>query len=154
MTDEKKVKTIKKQVSSDRLFKDLVEKIKTYNNNVDTGLLERAYSTAKKYHKDQLRKTGDPFIIHPLQVAMILANIEMDQTSIAAAILHDIVEDTDYNLEKMTAEFGNAIARITNGVTKLDKLVFNTKRRAAGKQYKKDDNRHVRGCKDNPGKTC
>ena len=127
MAEAKKVKTKEKPVSSDKIFKDLVTKIKKYNKNADTKLLEKAYNTAKKYHKDQLRKTGDPFINHPLQVAMILADIEMDQTSITSAILHDIVEDTEYNLEKMMAEFGNTIARITNGVTKLDKIVFDNK---------------------------
>ena len=126
-TGDKNLKTGEKQIASDELFRKLVGKIKRYNDNIDSGLLERAYDTAKNYHKDQYRKTGDPFIIHPLQVAMILADIEMDQTSIAAALLHDIVEDTEYNLEKMTQEFGNSIARITNGVTKLDKIVFNTK---------------------------
>ena len=114
-------------IDSDRIFKELVSKIKSYNPNVDTGLLDKAYSTAKKYHGDQFRKSGVPFIIHPLNVGMILADIELDQTSIAAAILHDVVEDTDYNLEKVTSEFGNSIARIINGVTKLDKLVFNTR---------------------------
>jgi len=111
----------------DGMFADLVKKIRAYNKNIDQKLLERAYKTAKKYHIDQFRKTGEPFIIHPLQVAVILAEIELDQTSIAAAILHDVVEDTEYTLEKVTARFGNTVARIINGVTKLDKLVFNTK---------------------------
>ncbi len=114
-------------VNSDKIFKELVGKIKTYNPNVDIKILDKAYKTAKKYHGDQLRKSGEPFIVHPLSVGMILADIELDQTSIAAAILHDVVEDTEYNLEKVTSEFGNSIARIINGVTKLDKLVFNTK---------------------------
>jgi GTP pyrophosphokinase len=114
-------------VNSDKIFKELVGKIKTYNPNVDVKILDKAYKTAKKYHGDQLRKSGEPFIVHPLSVGMILADIELDQTSIAAAILHDVVEDTEYNLEKVTSEFGNSIARIINGVTKLDKLVFNTK---------------------------
>jgi len=127
MVEAKKVKTKQEPLSSDMIFKDLVARIKKYNRNVDSRLLEKAYSTAKKYHKDQLRKTGEPFINHPLHVAMILADIEMDQTSIASAILHDIVEDTEYNLEKMMSEFGNTIARITNGVTKLDKIVFDNK---------------------------
>lgn len=114
-------------IDSDKIFKELVRKIKSYNPKVDSKLLDKAYSTAKKYHGDQLRKSGEPFIIHPLSVGMILADIEMDQTSIVAAILHDVVEDTDYNLEKVISEFGNSIARIINGVTKLDKLVFNTR---------------------------
>ena len=114
-------------MDSDKIFKELIRKIKSYNPNVDLKLLDKAYSTAKKYHDNQFRKSGEPFIIHPLSVGMILADIELDQTSIAAAILHDIVEDTEYNLEKVMSEFGNSIARIINGVTKLDKLVFNTK---------------------------
>ncbi len=127
MSIEKKIKNIDREVDTDSMFADLIRKIKTYNKSIDEELLKKAYDTAKKYHKDQIRKSGEPFIIHPLQVAMILADIELDQTSIAAAILHDVVEDTEYNLEKVTAEFGNSIARIINGVTKLDKLVFNTK---------------------------
>ncbi len=114
-------------MDSDKIFKELIGKIKSYNPNVDLKLLEKAYSTAKKYHDNQFRKSGEPFIIHPLSVGMILADIELDQTSIAAAILHDVVEDTEYNLEKVMSEFGNSIARIINGVTKLDKLVFNTR---------------------------
>jgi len=114
-------------MDSDKIFKELIRKIKGYNPNVDIKLLDKAYLTAKKYHGDQLRKSGEPFIIHPLSVGMILADIELDQTSITAAILHDVVEDTEYNLEKVTSEFGNSIARIINGVTKLDKLVFNTR---------------------------
>jgi len=127
MTDTKKIDKGKKLASPDDLFKELVKKVKSYNKNADIKLLEKAYSTAKKFHKDQLRKTGDPFITHPLGVAMILADIEMDQDSIVSAILHDIVEDTEYNLKTLTEEFGNTIARITNGVTKLDKIVFNTR---------------------------
>lgn len=114
-------------MDSDKIFKELIGKIKSYNPNVDLKLLDKAYSTAKKYHDNQFRKSGEPFIVHPLSVGMILADIELDQTSIAAAILHDVVEDTEYNLEKVTSEFGNSIARIINGVTKLDKLVFDTK---------------------------
>jgi len=125
MNTEKK--TDIKDIDIDGIFADLVKKIKSYNKNIDQKLLEKAYGTAKKYHRDQFRKTGEPFIIHPLQVAAILAEIELDQTSIAAAILHDVVEDTEYTLEKVTAKFGNTVARIINGVTKLDKLVFNTK---------------------------
>ncbi|MES0340828.1 MAG: bifunctional (p)ppGpp synthetase/guanosine-3',5'-bis(diphosphate) 3'-pyrophosphohydrolase [Candidatus Humimicrobiaceae bacterium] len=112
---------------SDKIYKELIGKIKTYNPNLDKKLLDRAYKTAKKYHGNQFRKSGEPFIIHPLSVGMILADIQLDQTSIAAAILHDVVEDTEYNLEKVMSEFGNSIARIINGVTKIDKLVFNTR---------------------------
>jgi len=114
-------------IDTDKIFEELIRKIKSYNPNVDVKLLDKAYRTAKKYHDNQFRKSGEPFIIHPLSVGMILADIELDQTSIAAAILHDVVEDTEYNLEKVTSEFGNSIARIINGVTKLDKLVFNTR---------------------------
>jgi GTP diphosphokinase / guanosine-3',5'-bis(diphosphate) 3'-diphosphatase len=127
MSINKNTKSRSRVIDSDSLFNNLLEKIKAYNENIDEKLLSKAYNTAKKYHKDQFRKSGEPFIIHPLKVAMILVEIEMDQTSIISAILHDVVEDTEYSLEKITGEFGNSIARIINGVTKLDKLVFNTR---------------------------
>ncbi|MBN2073839.1 MAG: bifunctional (p)ppGpp synthetase/guanosine-3',5'-bis(diphosphate) 3'-pyrophosphohydrolase [Actinobacteria bacterium] len=94
---------------------------------MDRDLLTKAYQASKQYHKNQTRKSGEPFVVHPLEVAKILAGIELDQTSIVAALLHDVVEDTDYSLEEIKKQFGTTIANIINGVTKLDKLVFNTR---------------------------
>ncbi len=111
---------------ADKRYLELVEKIKSYNPQIDIKLLNKAYFIAKKHHENQFRKSGDPFIMHPLEVASILADIELDQTSIISAILHDIIEDTSITYEKIAKIFGNTIANIINGVTKLEKIVFSS----------------------------
>jgi GTP pyrophosphokinase len=116
-----------KDIDTDKVFNDLINKIKSYNPQLDEKLLAKAYDIAKKYHKSQIRKSGEPFIIHPLEVAGILADIELDQTSIISAILHDLIEDTEFTYEKIKKEFGGNVADIINGVTKLDKIVFNSR---------------------------
>ncbi|MCL4415868.1 MAG: bifunctional (p)ppGpp synthetase/guanosine-3',5'-bis(diphosphate) 3'-pyrophosphohydrolase [Actinobacteria bacterium] len=109
------------------MFAGLVAKVKSYNPQLDEKLLTKAYEIAKKYHDTQYRKSGEPFISHPIEVAKILADIELDQTSIIAAILHDLIEDTEFTYEKVKKEFGAAAANIINGVTKLDKIVFSSR---------------------------
>ena len=116
-----------KKINTDLLYKGLVKKVKSYNPGVNEQLLSKAYQISKRYHKDQYRKSGEPFVVHPLEVAKILADIELDQTSIISAILHDVIEDTDYSLEMAKKEFGQKTANIINGVTKLEKLVFDSK---------------------------
>jgi GTP diphosphokinase / guanosine-3',5'-bis(diphosphate) 3'-diphosphatase len=122
-----KVNDKARNINPDIIYKKLVEKIKTYNANLDEELINKAYQTSKKYHKDQYRKSGEPYIVHPLRVAEILSDIELDQVSIVSAILHDSIEDTDYSLEVARKEFGKEIANIINGVTKLDRIVFDSK---------------------------
>jgi GTP pyrophosphokinase len=90
--------------------------------NADLGLLQRAYDVAEERHRDQRRKSGDPYITHPLAVATILAELGMDTTTLVAALLHDTVEDTDYSLERLTADFGEVVEHLVDGVTKLDKV--------------------------------
>src|SRR4051795_8407202 len=90
----------------------------------DLGLLVRAYDVAAAKHEGQQRKSGDPYITHPLAVATILAELGMDTTTLVAALLHDTVEDTDYPLDKLRAEFGEEVAHLVDGVTKLDKVEF------------------------------
>ncbi|MBE3138208.1 MAG: bifunctional (p)ppGpp synthetase/guanosine-3',5'-bis(diphosphate) 3'-pyrophosphohydrolase [Actinobacteria bacterium] len=109
------------------MFAELIAKVKSYNPQLDEKLLTKAYEIAKKYHDTQYRKSGEPFISHPLEVAKILAEIELDQTSIIAAILHDLIEDTEFTYEKVKKEFGATAADIINGVTKLDKIVFSSR---------------------------
>jgi GTP diphosphokinase / guanosine-3',5'-bis(diphosphate) 3'-diphosphatase len=111
----------------DVIFDELLGKIKKYNNQADESLLRKAFEIAKAYHSKQFRKSGEPFVMHPLEVAKILADIELDQASIIAALLHDLVEDTDFTLDKVEKEFGGQIAKIINGVTKLDKIVFHSR---------------------------
>lgn len=116
-----------KNINTDLIYNKLVKKIKAYNPDVDEELLHKAYLISKKYHQNQYRKSGEPFVVHPLEVAGILADIELDQISIVSAILHDVIEDTDYSLEMAKKEFGQKTANIINGVTKLDKIVFTSK---------------------------
>lgn len=106
----------------DKSYEELLSLIKSYNPKVNEDLIQRAFLTAKKYHANQFRKSGEPFIMHPIEVAKILAHIELDQASIIAAILHDLVEDTDFTIERVKEEFGEEIANIINGVTKLEKI--------------------------------
>src|SRR5690242_1061503 len=88
----------------------------------DLALLQRAYDVAEQRHSGQKRKSGDPYITHPLAVAAILAELGMDTTTLVAALLHDTVEDTDYSLERLRADFGEEVAHLVDGVTKLDKV--------------------------------
>jgi GTP pyrophosphokinase len=88
----------------------------------DLTLLQRAYDVAEDKHSEQRRKSGDPYITHPLAVATILAELGMDSTTLVAALLHDTVEDTDYSVDKLAADFGDEVAHLVDGVTKLDKV--------------------------------
>jgi guanosine-3',5'-bis(diphosphate) 3'-pyrophosphohydrolase len=88
----------------------------------DTRMLQRAYDAANQWHAGQFRKSGDPYITHPLAVATVLANLGMDTTTLVAALLHDTIEDTDYTLEQMREEFGPEVALLVDGVTKLDRV--------------------------------
>lgn len=90
--------------------------------SADLAILQRAYDTAEAFHEGQMRKSGDPYITHPLAVATILAELGMDTTTLTAALLHDTVEDTDYSLERLAADFGAEVAHLVDGVTKLDKV--------------------------------
>lgn len=92
----------------------------------DLAILQRAYEVAEEKHSTQMRRSGDPYITHPLAVANILAELGMDTTTLVAALLHDTVEDTGYELEALTADFGEEVAHLVNGVTKLDKVVLGT----------------------------
>jgi len=90
----------------------------------DTGLIERAFTVAERAHRGQLRKSGDPYITHPVAVTTILAELGMTVPTLAAALLHDTVEDTDYSLEQLRSDFGEEIAVLVDGVTKLDKVTY------------------------------
>ena len=98
--------------------------IKANHPKADLEIIERAYRTAEHYHAGQMRKSGDPYITHPLAVATILAELGMTEPVIVAALLHDTVEDTEYTLEQCRSEFSDEVARMVDGVTKLDKLTY------------------------------
>ena len=102
----------------------LVRALRANHPKADVSLIERAYATAEKAHRGQMRKSGEPYITHPVAVATILAEVGMTSPTLAAALLHDTVEDTDYTLDQLTADFGPAIAQLVDGVTKLDKIRY------------------------------
>jgi GTP pyrophosphokinase len=103
---------------------ELCRVVRNNHPKADTALIERAFAAADLAHTGQLRKSGEPYITHPLAVAQILADLGIGATTIAAALLHDTVEDTDYNLDMLRADFGDEIAMLVDGVTKLDKVKF------------------------------
>ncbi|HCB07546.1 MAG TPA: bifunctional (p)ppGpp synthetase/guanosine-3',5'-bis(diphosphate) 3'-pyrophosphohydrolase [Nocardioides sp.] len=102
----------------------LFRAVRTNHPKADLALLERAYDTAAEMHGTQMRKSGDPYITHPLAVTTILADIGMTEATLVAALLHDTVEDTSYTLEQVRKDFGDEVAQLVDGVTKLDKVKY------------------------------
>ena len=108
----------------------LIEAVKKYNKNADVALITKAYKLAEEKHKGQVRNSGEAYIVHPLAVAMILAQLEMDDETICAGLMHDVLEDTDYSKEEMVDEFGREITELVDGVTKLKNLQYKSKEEA------------------------
>ncbi len=109
-------------VNPEELYQELVNRVHKYHPSDDISLIEKAYKTAAEAHKNQIRKSGEPYIIHPLNVAIILADLELDKETIVAGILHDVVEDTIMTEEDLKQEFGDDVALLVDGVTKLEKI--------------------------------
>lgn len=116
---------------------DIIKLQKQNYSKSDSKLIKKAYEFAVKYHGDQRRKSGEPYIIHPLSVAYILAELELDDESICAALLHDVVEDTPATNEDLVNEFGEAIATMVAGVTKLGKIEYTTAEEEQVENYRK-----------------
>ena len=114
--------TLASSTTPDELYAVLIEQIKAYHPSSDLRLIEKAYRLALQYHGDQKRKSGEPYIVHPLCVAIELAKLKLDKETIISGILHDIVEDTPYTLEQLTADFGPEVALLVDGVTKLTQM--------------------------------
>ena len=108
----------------EQLYQALVARVRKYHPSTDISMIEKAYRIAKEAHKDQARKSGEPYIIHPLWVGIILADLEMDKETIVAGMLHDAVEDTAMTLDDITKEFGEEVALLVDGVTKLGQLSY------------------------------
>jgi len=118
-------------------YSRLIKKIKKYNPNCDFALIEKAHNLSLEAHKGQQRESGDPFIVHPMEVANILADLELDCTAIVAGILHDIVEDTSYTIEQIRENFGDEVANLVDGVTKLGKIPYTTKEELQAENLRK-----------------
>nr|WP_286958692.1 bifunctional (p)ppGpp synthetase/guanosine-3',5'-bis(diphosphate) 3'-pyrophosphohydrolase [Arsenicicoccus sp. UBA2120] len=112
------------RTSANPVLEPILRSLKLTHPKADTSVIERAYVVAERCHRGQLRKSGDPYITHPLAVSTILADLGMPPSTIAASLLHDTVEDTDYSLDELRREFGDEIARLVDGVTKLDKVHY------------------------------
>lgn len=108
----------------EQLYQVLVARIRKYHPSADITMIEKAFKTGRAAHKDQMRKSGEPYIIHPLWVGIILADLEMDKETIVAGMLHDAVEDTEMTLDQVTAEFSEEVALLVDGVTKLGQLSY------------------------------
>ncbi|MCI7814045.1 MAG: bifunctional (p)ppGpp synthetase/guanosine-3',5'-bis(diphosphate) 3'-pyrophosphohydrolase [Lachnospiraceae bacterium] len=113
------VKRMEDFTDPEKLHEELIASVKKYHPSTDLSMIEKAYQVAKKAHEGQVRKSGEPYIIHPLCVGIILADLELDKESIAAGLLHDVVEDTPWTKEDIEREFGSEVALLVQGVTKL-----------------------------------
>src|SRR3954451_10295850 len=111
-----------KSAGLDSVVRPLIESVRARNGRADSAVVERAYEVARDAHRDQVRRSGDPYIAHPLGVAMILSDLGLDEITLAGALLHDAVEDTSVTLDDLEARFGSDVAAIVDGVTKLDRL--------------------------------
>ncbi len=119
------------------MIDDLILKIEKYNPHVDIEQIMKAYNFSEKAHEGQLRNSGENFFIHPYNVAMILADLNMDAPTIMAGLLHDVIEDTDITYETLVEEFGKEVANLVEGVTKLKKLQYKTKQENQAENLRK-----------------
>lgn len=118
------VKSMNDFTSPEDLYQELISSVRKYHPSADISMIQKAYEVAKEAHKDQKRKSGEPYIIHPLCVAIILADLELDKETIVAGLLHDAVEDTWMTDEEVEKEFGSEVALLVDGVTKLGQLNY------------------------------
>lgn len=120
--DDGKIEATPEFQTPDKLYEELIRRVRRYHPSDDITLIEKAYNQASEAHEGQLRKSGEPYIIHPLCVGIILADLEMDKETIAAGLLHDVVEDTICTKEEIEESFGSDVALLVDGVTKLTAL--------------------------------
>jgi GTP pyrophosphokinase len=119
------------------LVEELIAEVEAYNPDVDKELLRRSFEAAERAHAGQTRRSGEEFIHHPLGVARICAELHLDEQTIAAALLHDVIEDTDADLEELRAEFGSEVVLLVEGVTKLTRISFQSREQAEAENYRK-----------------
>jgi GTP pyrophosphokinase len=118
-------------------LQDIVDKVQTYNSGADLDVIKKAYVFAAKAHDGQLRKSGDPYVVHPLGVASIIADLKLDVPSLCAGLLHDCVEDTSATPEELGRLFGSEIAFLVEGVTKLGQIPWNTREERQAENFRK-----------------
>src|SRR5271157_1209599 len=118
-------------------FRDLLKTVRANRPNDDLDVIRRAYDLTQKYHAGQNRESGEPYLSHPLEVALVLADMKLDSTCIAAGLLHDLVEDTSVTIVDIRKEFGEQVAHIVEGVTKISKIDFATREERQAENVRK-----------------
>ena len=118
-------------------FEDLIEKVRASNPEADTELLRRAYVFSAYEHKGQVRRSGEPYLVHPLEVADLLADMSWTSVAIAAGLLHDIVEDTLTTIEQIRELFGEEVAHVVEGVTKIGAIQFSSSEERQAENFRK-----------------
>ena len=116
---------------------ELIKTFRSYDSNIDVSIIEKAYDFAQKAHKTQLRHSGDPYISHPLEVAKILASLKLDASTITTGLLHDTLEDTDASKKDLILSFGNEVADLVEGVTKLSKIETYSENKSQAENFRK-----------------
>ena len=116
---------------------DFLKELLSYNDNYNTEIIGKAYDKADELHKGQLRRSGEPYIIHPVAVAKILANFGMDNETVIAGLLHDVVEDTNYTQEQLIIDFDEKIAALVDGVTKLGNISYDSTEAVQAENFRK-----------------
>jgi len=133
--------TFRQQIATNVLtvtkFRDLLRKIRSYRPNDDLALVKKAYEFSSRHHQGQTRASGEPYLAHPLEVASVLADMQLDTTAIAAGLLHDSIEDTDLTVDDIRREFGEQVAHIVEGVTKISKIEFASREEAQAESVRK-----------------
>ena len=133
--------TLRQQIATNMLrvtrFRDLTKAVSTYRPNDDLEIIRRAYDFSTQNHTGQSRASGEPYVVHPLEVAMILADMKMDANAIAAGLLHDSVEDTSATIVDVRKEFGEQVAHLVEGVTKISKINFATREERQAENLRK-----------------
>src|SRR3990172_8880869 len=118
-------------------IEDIIEKVERYQKNANSDLLRQAYVFSAMVHKEHLRKSGEPYLTHPLEVASILCDMKLDVSSIAVGLLHDVVEDSATSVEQIEKYFGKEIAHIVDGVTKISRAEFRSKEEQQAESFRK-----------------
>src|SRR5690349_9393226 len=116
---------------------DILDKVTAYHPTADADLINKAYVYSSRMHEGQLRKSGDPYFIHPVSVAHIIADMRLDTASVCAALLHDVVEDTAATNDELTSQFGDEVAFLVDGVTKLGRINFTCKEDQQAESFRK-----------------
>ena len=118
-------------------FNEIAEQVESYNASADLGLLEKAYVFSAKVHQGQVRRSGEPYLIHPLEVAGILTKMKLDVATVATGLLHDTIEDTLATLEEVKEHFGDEIAHLVDGVTKISQISLQSREEQQAENFRK-----------------